>query len=100
MSEMHLDLTDLLDQDISSFEYFQSLSGKQRKRLMDMDIRSFDLNFEVNAFMYDAGITKILEDDFLKDLHSSVEITKEWYRRRKWWFKVREAIARLISPML
>ena len=38
MSEMHLDLTDLLDQDISSFEYFQSLSGKQRKRLMDMDI--------------------------------------------------------------
>lgn len=42
MSEMHLDLTDLLDQDISSFEYFQSLSGKQRKRLMDMDIRSFD----------------------------------------------------------
>ena len=66
----------------------------------NMDIRSFDLNFEVNAFMYDAGITKILEDDFLKDLHSSVEITKEWYRRRKWWFKVREAIARLISPML
>ena len=64
----------------------------------NMDIRSFDLNFEVNAFMYDAGITKILEDDFLKDLHSSVEITKEWYRRRKWWFKVREAIARLISP--
>ena len=58
------------------------------------------MNFEVNAFMYDAGITKILEDDFLKDLHSSVEITKEWYRRRKWWFKVREAIARLISPML
>ena len=48
----------------------------------NMDIRSFDLNFEVNAFMYDAGITKILEDDFLKDLHSSVEITKEWYRRR------------------
>ena len=34
----------------------------------NMDIRSFDLNFEVNAFMYDAGITKILEDDFLKDL--------------------------------
>ena len=66
----------------------------------NMDIRSFDLNFEVNAFMYDAGITKILEDDFLKDLHSCVEITKEWYRRRKWWFKVHEAIARLISPML
>lgn len=66
----------------------------------NMDIRSFDLNFEVNAFMYDKGITKRLEEDFKNDLHSSVEITKEWYHRRKWWFKVHEAVARLISPML
>ena len=42
MSVMHLVRTDLLDQDISSFEYFRSLRGKQRKWLMDMDIRSFD----------------------------------------------------------
>lgn len=66
----------------------------------NMDIRSFDLNFEVNAFMYDEGITKILEDDFKNDLRCCVEITKEWYHRRRWWFKVHEAIARLISPML
>ena len=66
----------------------------------NMDIRSFELNFEVNAFMYDDNITKVLEDDFMNDLHCCVEITKEWYRRRRWWFKVHEAIARLISPML
>ncbi|MGM9916958.1 cardiolipin synthase [Anaerotignum sp.] len=66
----------------------------------NMDIRSFDLNFEVNAFMYDEVITKVLEDDFMNDLRCCVEITKEWYHRRRWWFKVHEAIARLISPML
>ena len=66
----------------------------------NMDIRSFDLNFEVNAFMYDEVITKVLEEDFMKDLRCCVEITKEWYHRRRWWFKVHEAIARLISPML
>ena len=66
----------------------------------NMDIRSFDLNFEVNAFMYDEEITRVLEDDFKNDLRSCVEITKEWYHRRRWWFKVHEAIARLISPML
>ncbi|MGN0135467.1 cardiolipin synthase [Anaerotignum sp.] len=66
----------------------------------NMDIRSFDLNFEVNAFMYDEEMTKILEDDFRNDLHSCVEITKEWYHRRRWWFRVHESIARLISPML
>lgn len=66
----------------------------------NMDIRSFELNFEVNAFMYDEAVTKILETDFKNDLRSCVEITKEWYHHRKWWFRVNEAIARLISPML
>ena len=66
----------------------------------NMDIRSFDLNFEVNAFLYDTDVTKQLEEDFLMDLKKSVEITKEWYARRRWWFRVKEAVARLISPML
>ncbi len=66
----------------------------------NMDIRSFELNFEVNAFLYDETMAKLLEDDFRNDLKSCVEITKDWYHRRKWWFKVKEAVARLISPML
>ena len=66
----------------------------------NMDIRSFELNFEVNAFMYDENLTKKLEEDFMDDLKSCVEITKEWYHRRRWWFKVKEAVARLVSPML
>lgn len=66
----------------------------------NMDIRSFALNFEVNAFLYDAPLAEQLEDDFRKDLRNCVEITKDWYGRRKWWFKVKEAVARLISPML
>lgn len=66
----------------------------------NMDVRSFDLNFEVNAFMFDKTITQRLERDFFKDLESSVEITQEWYDRRRGWFKVKEAVARLISPML
>lgn len=66
----------------------------------NMDVRSFDLNFEINAFMFHAVLTQSLEAEFLKDLESSVEITKEWYYRRRWWFKVKEAVARLISPML
>ena len=66
----------------------------------NMDIRSFALNFEVNAFMFDEKITEELEADFLRDLGNCIEITKEWYHRRKWWFKVKEAIARLVSPML
>ena len=66
----------------------------------NMDVRSFVLNFEVNAFIYDEKTTQLLEDEFQNDLRYCVEITKEWYHRRKWWFKVHEAVARLVSPML
>lgn len=66
----------------------------------NMDIRSFDLNFEVNAFIYDETTVKSMERDFVRDLDNCIEITKEWYRTRKWWFRLKESIARLISPML
>jgi len=66
----------------------------------NMDIRSFDLNFEVNAFIYDSEYTKELEADFIRDLDDCIEITREWYDNRKWWFKLKESLARLISPML
>lgn len=66
----------------------------------NMDIRSFDLNFEVNAFIYDEETTKQLESDFMQDLDDCIEITMEWYVNRKWWFKLKESIARLLSPML
>lgn len=41
MSEFHLCLSDLLDQDLTSFEYFQTLSKEIRDKLMTFDIRSF-----------------------------------------------------------
>ena len=66
----------------------------------NMDIRSFDLNFEINAFIYDREITHEHEAKFLKDIESCTEITKEWYAKRTGRFKINESISRLISPML
>lgn len=66
----------------------------------NMDIRSFDLNFEINAFIYDREITQMHEAQFMKDIENCTEITKEWYEKRSGRFKVNEAISRLISPML
>ena len=66
----------------------------------NMDIRSFDLNFEINAFIYDREITKVHEAQFMKDIENCTEITKGWYSRRSGRFKAKEAISRLISPML
>ena len=66
----------------------------------NMDIRSFSLNFEVNAFIYEPETVQRLEADFYNDLKECTEITKEWYNSRGKLFRFKEAISRLISPMI
>ncbi|HCT65551.1 MAG TPA: cardiolipin synthase [Lachnospiraceae bacterium] len=66
----------------------------------NMDVRSFGLNFEVNAFIYEPETVKKLEADFYNDLKECTEITREWYNTRDKRFRFMEAISRLISPML
>ncbi|WP_312609256.1 phospholipase D-like domain-containing protein, partial [Mammaliicoccus sciuri] len=61
----------------------------------NMDIRSFELNFEVNAFMYDEQITKQLKAAFLEDLKVSKELTEERYNQRSNWIKFKQSIAKL-----
>ncbi|MPN28227.1 Cardiolipin synthase [bioreactor metagenome] len=65
-----------------------------------MDIRSFSLNFEVNAFIYEPETVQRLEADFYNDLKECTEITREWYNSRGKLFRFKEAISRLISPMI
>ena len=66
----------------------------------NMDYRSFDLNFEVNAIVYDTGIAGELRDIFFDDLkHAEMLDAKAWLKRP--WYKIMpEKCARLISPLL
>lgn len=66
----------------------------------NMDVRSFKLNFEVNAFLYDSNIAKKLEDIFHDDILESTEITEEYYESRSLIIKFKESISRLLSPVL
>ena len=66
----------------------------------NMDIRSFAVNFEVNAFIYDREQTEKFERDFMEDIAQSTEVTMDWYEARSPWFKIKEAVSRLISPIL
>ena len=66
----------------------------------NLDIRSFELNFEVNAFIYDKEVNKKLTDNFLKDLEICQEITKEKYANRSLIIKIKESFSRLLSPIL
>lgn len=66
----------------------------------NMDMRSFYLNFEVNAVIYSSEATKQLEEIFLKDLNNSTEITKYDYSQRSLIIRIKEQISRLLAPLL
>ena len=66
----------------------------------NMDVRSFKLNFEINAFIYDEDIAQLHDEIFREDLKESREITVQEYEERGWTMKVRESISRLLSPIL
>ncbi|NLV88743.1 MAG: cardiolipin synthase [Tissierellia bacterium] len=66
----------------------------------NLDIRSFKLNFEVNAFIYDETINLKLTDRFLDDLKNCKEITLEEYGKRSKIVRIKESFSRLLSPIL
>ena len=66
----------------------------------NMDIRSFQLNFEVNATIYSAETTQELEQAFQQDLEAAVEINLSVYRKRSVKIRIKEQVCRLLSPIL
>lgn len=66
----------------------------------NFDIRSFRLNFEANAFIYDADEVYKLESIFEEDMLNCHELTKHLYRNRSSVIKFKESISRLLSDLL
>jgi cardiolipin synthase len=66
----------------------------------NMDHRSFDLNFEVNAIVYDEDFASELRTTFMSDLKDSIKIDQLEWENRPVYRKLLDKIARLVSPML
>ncbi len=66
----------------------------------NMDNRSFRLNFEIAAVIYDARTAQVLEDDFAADLRHSRKVGLRKSRGKPGFQKLVEATARLFSPIL
>ncbi len=66
----------------------------------NMDVRSFKLNFEINAFVYDEKTTRVAVNRFLDDIKQCELFDQASIAGRRWYEKVKEAFSRLISPLL
>jgi cardiolipin synthase len=64
------------------------------------DVRSFKLNFETNAFIYDRGVCDDLHRAFERDLEHCTELTPERYASRGRIVRAKESISRLLTPLL
>lgn len=66
----------------------------------NMDIRSFSLNFEVNAVVYSARTTEKLMEAFENDIMKSTLVTRKKYEQRDLILRIKEQFCRLFSPVL
>ena len=67
----------------------------------NMDVRSFQLNFEANAFIYDEKIAKQFSEKFIEDIReNSYCLTFQEYKKRSNWIRIKENVSRLGSPIL
>jgi cardiolipin synthase len=66
----------------------------------NVDFRSFEHNFEVNAFMYDTRSARKLKSVFMRDMKDCVLLTEKVWSQRPWYQKVGESLVRLLAPLL
>ncbi|WP_430790039.1 cardiolipin synthase [Virgibacillus flavescens] len=66
----------------------------------NIDVRSFRLNFEGNAFLYSSVVAGKLVDSFMEDISLSTQMTKKLYDKRSAGIRFKESISRLLSPIL
>lgn len=66
----------------------------------NIDFRSFERNFEVNAFVYDREAALYMKKRFMEDQAHSRLLNLETWESRSIWCRMAESSVRLLSPLL
>lgn len=66
----------------------------------NMDFRSFNIDYELNAYIYDITAAKVNKAIFMKDMEASHEVTLEDWTARPWYQKFLQKVIRLFAPLL
>lgn len=66
----------------------------------NMDYRSFNINFEINALIYDETQSKALKKFFNDDIKDSEQLTLQNWQKRSRLSRLKESFCRLWAPLL
>lgn len=100
---------ELLDANIKVYRYKKGFNHSKVMMIDDsistvgtanMDNRSFEQNFEVNALLYNEKLTKDLSRSFKKDISDSEFIDLKKWKSRPLKKKLLESFIRIFSPLL
>lgn len=66
----------------------------------NMDVRSYEQDFEINGFIYDGDIAVQMREAFIRDQESATIVDPERWAHRPLRKRFTESLARLLSPLL
>ncbi|WP_025743232.1 cardiolipin synthase [Aquimarina pacifica] len=66
----------------------------------NMDIRSFDQNYEVNVVIFDDNFALDLKNNFIEECSKSIQLNYSDFSKRPWLDRLKEGIAKVFSPVL
>ena len=64
------------------------------------DCRSFSLNFEINAFIYDEDFAARYETIFLDDSKNCLDLDDDWFTRHSPVTRAMYSVTRLLAPLM
>ncbi len=66
----------------------------------NLDVRSLQIDYEMDAVLYDASLVSELDERFTFDCTSCTEITAEFFRGVSFPLRLRNALCKIIVPLL
>lgn len=66
----------------------------------NIDVRSFEQNYETNTIIYDPKVVMALKEDFLQDSQGSHRLTYQEHQKRPWPDRLKEGFAKVFTPVL
>lgn len=66
----------------------------------NVDFRSFEHNFEVNAFIYGTETALQMKEIFMEDQRECTQVFLKNWEKRPWHRKAKESVVRLLAPLL
>ena len=66
----------------------------------NFDMRSLEINYEINSVFYNREISQNVRNQFFKDLEKCEKIEKKQIEKKAFWKRIRNSLFKLVSPIM